>query len=113
MKKLIRFLFKVLTILVVDLVVAVISSRVILIDKFLPREAVVLAGMLIVLLLFYFLVAYIEKAANAVLKLTISLGKVVPWKTSAVLLILLLLDFIVFLLYYLMWFEKFPSWLPF
>jgi len=112
MQKIIRLLFKILSILVVDLIVAIINSKVILIDKFLPREGVVLAGMFLVLLLFYFLLAYIEKAANAVLKLTVSLGKVVPWKTSAVLLILLLLHFIVFLLYYRMWFGKLPSWLP-
>lgn len=111
MQKLFRFLFKALSILVVDFVISLINMYVVELDRYFSPPIVTAIGMVIVLFLFFILFSYIEKFTNLVLRITISMGRMVPWRGTAIYLILALLYTAVYIGYYFTWFERFPPFI--
>lgn len=104
--KVIRVLFRVLALLVIDLIVQIVNLEVMSLQKFIAPGYVTILGMLLVVALFYFLISYIERMTNAVLKYVIELGKTFRYRKTAVLLIILLLHCCAFFAYYRLWFGK-------
>ncbi len=104
--RLIRVTFRILALLVIDLVVQVVNLQIIGLQKYISPAFVTLLGMLLVVLLFYFLLAYIEQMTNAVLKYVVELGKTFKYRKTAVMLVILLLYCCSFFVYYRIWFNK-------
>jgi len=104
--RLIRVLFRVLALLTIDLIVQVVNIQVMNLQKFIAPVYVTLLGMLLVVLLFYFLMEYIEQWTNLVLKYVVELGKTFRYRKTAVLAIILTLQFLAFFAYYRLWFGK-------
>lgn len=104
--KLIRVSFRVLALLVIDLIVQFVNLQVIGLQKYVASAFVTLLGMVMVVLLFYFLLAYIEQMTNAVLKYVVELGKTFKYRKTAVMLIILALYCCSFFVYYRLWFNK-------
>lgn len=108
--KLIRVLFRVLALLTIDLIVQIVNIQIMNLQKFIAPVYVTLLGMLLVVLLFYFLMEYIEQMTNALLKYVVELGKTFRYRKTAVLAIILSLQFLAFFAYYRLWFGK---WIAF
>lgn len=104
--KLIRVLFRVLALLAIDLIVQVVNLQIMNLHKYIAAVYVTLLGMLLVVLLFYFLMAYIEQWTNTLLKYVIELGKTFRYRKTAVLAIILTLQILAFFAYYRLWFGK-------
>lgn len=104
--KTIRVLFRVLALLVIDLIVQIVNLQIMALQKYISPAFVTLLGMLLVVVLFYFLLEYIEEMTNAVLKYVVELGKTFRYRKTAVLAIILLLQFCAFFAYYRLWFGK-------
>ena len=104
--KVIRVAFRILALLVIDLIVQVVNLQIIGLQKYISPAFVTLLGMLLVVLLFYFLLSYIEQMTNAVLKYVVELGKTFKYRKTAVMLVILLLYFCSFFVYYRVWFNK-------
>ncbi|HMV35450.1 MAG TPA: hypothetical protein PKM44_08185 [Turneriella sp.] len=104
--RVIRVLFKVLALLTIDLVVQIVNIQIMDLQKYIAPVYVTLLGMLLVVLLFYFLMAYIEQWTNALLKYVVELGKTFRYRKTAVMAIILTLMFCAFFAYYRLWFGK-------
>lgn len=104
--RLIRVAFRILALLVIDLIVQVVNLQIIGLQKYISPAFVTLMGMLLVVLLFYFLLSYIEQMTNAVLKYVVELGKTFKYRKTAVMLVILLLYCCSFFVYYRIWFNK-------
>lgn len=104
--RVIRVAFRILALLVIDLIVQVVNLQIIGLQKYISPAFVTLLGMLLVVLLFYFLLSYIEQMTNAVLKYVVELGKTFKYRKTAVMLVILLLYFGSFFVYYRIWFNK-------
>lgn len=104
--RVIRVAFRILALLVIDLVVQIVNLQIIGLQKYISPAFVTLMGMLLVVLLFYFLLAYIEEMTNAVLKYVVELGKTFKYRKTAVMLVILLLYCCSFFVYYRIWFNK-------
>lgn len=104
--KLIRLLFRVLALLVIDLIVQIVNLQIMNLQRFIAPAYVTLLGMLLVIVLFYSLITYIERMTNAVLKYVIELGKTFRYRKTVVLLLILLLHCCTFFAYYRLWFGK-------
>lgn len=104
--KVIRVAFRILALLVIDLVVQIVNLQIIGLQKYISPAFVTLMGMLLVVLLFYFLLAYIEQMTNAVLGYVVELGKTFKYRKTAVILVILLLYCCSFFVYYRIWFNK-------
>lgn len=104
--RLIRLLFRVLALLTIDLVVQVVNIQIMNLQKYVAPAYVTLLGMLLVVLLFYFLMEYIEQWTNALLKYVVELGKTFRYRKTAVIAIILTLQFCSFFAYYRLWFGK-------
>ena len=104
--KVIRVAFRILALLVIDLVVQAVNLQIIDLQKYISPAFVTLLGMLLVVLMFYFLLSYIEQMTNAVLKYVVELGKTFKYRKTAVLLVILLLYCCSFFVYYRIWFNK-------
>ncbi len=102
----IRMSFRILALLVIDLVVQIVNIQIMALDKHLAPAIVTMLGMLLVVALFYFLISYIEEATNAVLKYVVELGKTFKYRKTAVMLIIITLYFCSFFAYYRLWFHK-------
>ncbi|WP_246052273.1 hypothetical protein [Leptospira idonii] len=103
------FYFKILCILSVDLVVTNINAKVLALNDNYSTHIVTLLGMLVVLLLFWFLFSFIDKFTKIVLKLTVEVGNLVSFRKTAILLILSFLMLGVFYLYHYSWFGSWPN----
>lgn len=104
--RVIRVSFRVLALLVIDLVVQIVNIQIMGLDKHLAPVIVTLLGMLLVVALFYFLISYIEEWTNAVLKYVVELGKTFKYRKTAVMAIIMLLYCASFFAYYRLWFNK-------
>lgn len=104
--RVIRVSFRVLALLVIDLVVQIVNIQIMGLDKYLAPVIVTMLGMLLVVALFYFLISYIEEATNAVLKYVVELGKTFKYRKTAVMAIITMLYFACFFAYYRLWFHK-------
>lgn len=104
--RLIRVLFRILALLVIDLIVQVVNLQVIGLQKYMAQALVTLIGMALVVTLFYFLLEYIESMTNAVLKYVVELGKTFKYRKTAVLAIILFLYCCAFIVYFRLWFNK-------
>ena len=104
--RVIRVAFRILALLVIDLVVQIVNLQIIGLQKYISPAFVTLMGMLLVVLLFYFLLAYIEEMTNAVLKYVVELGKTFKYRKTAVMLVILILYCCSFFVYYRIWFNK-------
>lgn len=104
--RVIRVAFRILALLVIDLIVQIVNLQIIGLQKYISPAFVTLMGMLLVVLLFYFLLAYIEEMTNAVLKYVVELGKTFKYRKTAVMLVILLLYCCSFFVYYRIWFNK-------
>ncbi|AFM11859.1 hypothetical protein [Turneriella parva] len=104
--RVIRVSFRVLALLVIDIVVQIVNIQIMGLDKYLAPAIVTLLGMLLVVALFYFLISYIEEATNAVLKYVVELGKTFKYRKTAVMAIIITLYFLSFFVYYRLWFNK-------
>ncbi|MFO1471173.1 MAG: hypothetical protein U1F27_09065 [Turneriella sp.] len=104
--KVIRVAFRILALLVIDLVVQIVNLQIIGLQKYISPAFVTLMGMLLVVLLFYFLLAYIEQMTNAVLGYVVELGKTFKYRKTAVMLVILILYCCSFFVYYRIWFNK-------
>ncbi len=107
--RVIRVAFRILALLVIDLIVQVVNLQIIGLQKYISPAFVTLMGMLLVVVLFYFLLSYIEQMTNAVLKYVVELGKTFKYRKTAVMLVILLLYFCSFFVYYRLWFNKWVS----
>ena len=107
--RLIRVSFRMLALLVIDLIVQFVNLQVIGLQKYVARAWVTLLGMMLVVALFYVLLSYIEEMTNAVLKFVVELGKTFKYRKTAVLLIILFLYVCAFFVYYRLWFNKWVS----
>lgn len=104
--KFIRVAFKVLALLVIDLVVQVVNLQIMDLQKYMAQALVTLLGMTLVVLLFYFLMTYIEGMTNSVLKYVVELGKTIKYRKTAVIAIILTLYCCAFFVYFRLWFNK-------
>lgn len=104
--RVIRVAFRILALLVIDLIVQIVNLQIIGLQKYISPAFVTLMGMLLVVLLFYFLLAYIEEMTNAVLKYVVELGKTFKYRKTAVMLVILILYCCSFFVYYRIWFNK-------
>lgn len=104
--RVIRVAFRILALLVIDLVVQIVNLQIIGLQKYISTAFVTLLGMLLVVVLFYFLLEYIEQMTNAVLKYVVELGKTFKYRKTAVILVILLLYCCSFFVYYRIWFNK-------
>ena len=104
--KVIRVAFRILALLVIDLIVQVVNLQIIGLQKYISPAFVTLLGMLLVVLLFYFLLSYIEQMTNGVLKYVVELGKTFKYRKTAVMAVILLLYCCSFFVYYRIWFNK-------
>jgi hypothetical protein len=104
--RLIRVLFRVLALLTIDLVVQIVNIEIMNLQKYIAPVYVTLLGMLLVVLMFYFLISYIERWTTALLKYVVELGKTFRYRKTAVLAIILTLMFCSFFAYYRLWFGK-------
>lgn len=104
--RVIRVAFRVLALLVIDLVVQVVNLQIIGLKLYISPAYVTILGMIVVVLLFFFLLEYIEQMTNTVLKYVVELGKTFKYRKSAVMLIILLLYCCSFFVYYRLWFNK-------
>lgn len=104
--RVIRVAFRILALLVIDLVVQIVNLEIIGLQKYISPAFVTLMGMLLVVLLFYFLLAYIEQMTNAVLGYVVELGKTFKYRKTAVMLVILILYCCSFFVYYRIWFNK-------
>jgi len=104
--KLIRVTFKMLSFLVIDLIVQIINLQIIGLQQHLTPAVVTLIGMALVVLLFYFLMSYIEDMTTFLLKHVVELGKTIKFKKTAVLVIIFCLYVVAFVVYYKLWFHK-------
>lgn len=104
--RLIRVLFRILALLVIDLIVQFVNMQVMGLQKYMAQALVTLTGMVLVVALFYFLLEYIESMTNAVLKYVVELGKTFKYRKTAVLAIILFLYCCAFFVYFRLWFNK-------
>ena len=104
--RVIRVAFRILALLVIDLIVQTVNLQIIGLQKYISPAFVTLLGMLLVVLLFYFLLSYIEQMTNAVLKYVVELGKTFKYRKTAVMAVILLLYCCSFFVYYRIWFNK-------
>ncbi len=104
--RVIRVAFRILALLVIDLIVQLVNLQIIGLQKYISPAFVTLLGMLLVVVLFYFLLAYIEQMTNALLKYVVELGKTFKYRKTAVMLVILLLYCCSFFGYYRVWFNK-------
>ncbi len=104
--RLIRVSFRVLALLVIDIVVQIVNIQIMGLDKYLAPAIVTLLGMSLVVALFYFLISFIEDWTNAVLKYVVELGKTFKYRKTAVMAIIITLYFLSFFAYYRLWFNK-------
>lgn len=104
--RVIRVAFRVLALLVIDLVVQTVNLQIIGLQKYIAPPFVTILGMLLVVALFYFLLAHIEQMTKAVLAYVVDLGKTFKYRKTAVMLIILLLYFCAFFVYYRLWFNR-------
>jgi hypothetical protein len=104
--RVIRTGFRVLALLTIDLIVQIVNLRVMDLQRYLAPPIVTIIGMVSVVVLFYFLLEYIEQMTNAVLKYVVELGKTFRYRKTAVMLIIILLFFCAFFLYHGLWFNK-------
>jgi hypothetical protein len=104
--RLIRVLFRVLALLTIDLVVQIANIEIMNLQKYIAPVYVTLLGMLLVVLMFYFLISYIERWTTALLKYVVELGKTFRYRKTAVLIIIVTLQFCAFFAYYRLWFGK-------
>jgi hypothetical protein len=104
--RLIRVLFRVLALLTIDLVVQIVNIEIMNLQKYIAPVYVTLLGMLLVVLMFYFLISYIERWTTALLKYVVELGKTFRYRKTAVLTIIVALQFCAFFAYYRLWFGK-------
>lgn len=104
--KLIRVAFRVLALLTIDLIVQVLNIQVLELQKYVAPALVTLIGMTLVVLLFYFLMSYIEDMTTALLKYVVELGKTFKYRKTAVMLIIGLLFCCEFFVYFRLWFNK-------
>jgi len=104
--RLIRLGFRMLALLTIDLIVQVVNIQVIGLQKYINPAFVTLIGMMLVIVLFYFLLTYIEGMTNAVLKYVIELGKTFKYRKTAVMLIIIFLFACEFIVFYRLWFNK-------
>lgn len=104
--RVIRVSFRILALLVIDLVVQIVNIQIMALDKHLAPAIVTVLGMLLVVALFYFMISYIEEATNAVLKYVVELGKTFKYRKTAVMLIIVTLYFCSYFAYYRLWFHK-------
>ena len=107
--KLIRVTFKMLSFLVIDLIVQILNLQIIGLQQHLTPAVVTLIGMGLVVLLFYFLMSYIEDMTTFLLKHVVELGKTIKFKKTAVLIIIFSLYVVSFVVYYRLWFHKWLS----
>lgn len=109
MKRLIRVLFKILTILYIDLLVTLLVDNIIdLTGSGISRAAGTIVGMAVVILLFYFLLSYIDRFTKKVLKVTVEAGKKLVWQKTGVLIMIFVMYFIAYILFYYAWFDTWP-----
>lgn len=104
--KVIRTAFRVLALLTIDLIVQVVNIQIMNLQKYLAPAIVTLLGMLLVVLLFYFLLEYIEEATSKLLKYVVDLGTTFKYRKTAVMTIIIFLYFCAFFAYYRLWFHK-------
>lgn len=104
--RVIRTAFRVLALLAIDLVVQVVNLQIMGLQKFIAPALVTLLGMLLVVMLFYFLLEHIEGATNRLLKYVVDLGTTFKYRKTAVMAIIILLYFCAFFAYYRLWFNK-------
>lgn len=109
-QKLIRFYFRALAILAIDLVVSTINNQVVLLTEYVSRPLVTVIGMGIILLMFWFLLTYIDKLTVNILKVTVEFGQNVKFRKTAMIFIMSLLLLIFYILYYFTWFRQWPAW---
>lgn len=106
--KILRFMFRILSILCIDIIVSLLNSRVIELKQYMKPVYVTMVGMTVVVLLFYFLMEYIDRMTTIVLKFTVGLGKTIRYRKTAIFLILVMLYIGIFNLFYRIWFDKWP-----
>lgn len=109
-QKFIRFYFRALAILAIDLVVSTINNQVVLLTEYVSRPLVTVIGMGIILLMFWFLLTYIDKLTVNILKVTVEFGQNVKFRKTAMIFIMSLLLLIFYILYYFTWFRQWPAW---
>lgn len=108
--RVIRVFFRVLALLAIDLVVQIVNIQIMNLQRFIAPVYVTLLGMLLVVLLFYFLMAYIEQWTSALLKYVVELGKTFRYRKTAVISIIFALQLCAFFAYHRLWFG---SWISF
>ncbi len=109
MQRLIPILVKILAILGIDLSVTLGSDQITALQKYMSKPLVTLAGMLITVLLFYFLMTYIEQFVKWVLEKILNVGKQVQFRGIGLIVIIGILYLGMFYAYYFVYFKKWPT----
>lgn len=110
LRKFIRFYFRALAILMIDLIVSAINNQVITLSEYVKKPVVTVIGMVVILILFWFLLKYIDRITVNVLKVTIEFGANLRFKKTAMFVIMTIVLVVLFILYYYTWFQEWPSW---
>lgn len=107
--KLITLLFQGLSILSIDFLVNFITSKLFLLKGILSDAQITLATMVLALVMFLFLLNFLTKVINWILKHSVELANQFRYTKTLMFLIICLIYGGIFSLYHNLWFSKFPT----
>ena len=107
--KLITLLFQGLSILSIDFLVNFITSKLFLLKGVLSNAQITLATMVLALVMFLFVLNFLTKAINWILKHAVEVANQFRYTKTLMFLIILLIYGGIFSLYHNLWFSKFPT----
>lgn len=98
--------FKILSILTIEMLVVLMENQVL--DLRFSKPLRTLLGMSFAVLLFYFLISYIERITDWFLARVLSVSEAIRFRTTATVLIILGLYYLAYMAYYKSWFGVWP-----